>query len=256
MKFSLKGAIGFSRALIFSLLTTFVTLNANAGLYSMATGDEVTDLALTNDLVLDVAGDLQTGLLMGAYNVNVGRDVWDLRFVDGTFAQIFGDEAGLDRTNVNQGRLFSEQLGRQVLGNLLSGVTVFNYNPSRINGCELSDITDRDRQCLLFTPYAYDEATETALLAGVINDIQNINFFKVLVTESPVNANDDLSIAINAWANRVFVEWARASTGEFRVTNTPNVPGTPVSEPQSIGFLALFLLLFWNALRRRNEFSF
>lgn len=84
-------------------------------------------------VILDVNG---SGILTGAQNVDVNGTLYDVQFVDGTCAALFGGCTSASNFAFNSfadAQAAAQALGAQVLIN--QGSYQFDSNPSLVNGC-------------------------------------------------------------------------------------------------------------------------
>tara|TARA_R110002096_G_scaffold201398_4_gene386017 strand:- start:165 stop:770 length:606 start_codon:yes stop_codon:yes gene_type:complete len=171
-----------------------------------------------------------TGRLIGAFGVAVGDDLYDVRFREGTFADVFGQPAGdiMSFTLANQ---LSQALLAQVLVNSIEGN--FDSDPERTLGCE------SDFLCGILSPV---RRTPNPPGDDIVVGTRTLNF-------DPLSGNPD--------TQQSFTLDVTESTEDFTFTNdqvwaewSPSAAVT-VPIPAALPLLASALLACAGCRRRR-----
>lgn len=181
-------------------------------------------------LLLDVDAN---GELLGARNVQIGDKYYDVSFVDGTCAGVFGacDQAHFFFKTDTDAQAAAQALLDQVLLDGPDGD--FDSQPELTRGCEMEP---NNRACIAATPHGIGSGkggSATVLYSGASNSAPLPGYFEGIASGSFVL--DDLTVAtIYVWAR-----WSDAVD-----------PPRDLPEPASLGITALALAAL--ALRRRQ----
>jgi len=147
-------------------------------------------LAETLAATLDIDQD---GLLIGATDVNVDGTLFELRFRDGTFFDIFTDASGLDATTATKAEAFSHALLDQVFLDTEDGL--FDTDPELTFGCP-NTLT-----CIVFTPFSVDGNSVMSITAFNRTEVTLLDEVRELPADS--NGDGDFSQA-TTW---VYADW-------------------------------------------------
>jgi hypothetical protein len=148
---------------------------------------------------------VQSGVLVGASNVDVGGALYNVSFVDGTCVDLFDgcDEVSdftfrseIDATNASQALL------DQVFVDVAAGL--FDANPPLTSGCE-NQFTGFN--CIATTPYGLHPTSAPArLVVAAVNRVGPGNGFGLAPQDDTIDSRDfhrldDFTVTLNAvWA--------------------------------------------------------
>lgn len=232
-------------ALLF--LTVFLfTQSASAILIDASVGIEITDLSSTDRVVLEVDGTGLEQRLLGAYNVEISGQLWDVRFVDGTVGNIYNNGADIDTPAVFLALSFAEAIGEQVLRDSSSIFKFFNFFPQNVNGCGVG-INPFSSFCDIIVPYRYQSQEDAYLAVSLRNDvsldISNIDLNTLI--DANVDTSNDSAVTLT--------EWATSFSKEFRITPpvTPTTPTGSVPEPSVLMLMLVGLLVLFRDARKK-----
>ncbi len=231
---------------LFFLISCVFSNLASAILIDARFGIEVTDLSSTDNVILEVEGTGTGQRLMGAYNVEVLGQLWDVRFVDGKAGDIFNDGADLDIFGVFTALTFAEAIGEQVIRDVSSIFKFFNLFPQNINGCGPT-INPFASFCDILVPYRYLASSDAFLAASIRND------FSLDITNTDLNTLLDADVNTSSDSSVVLTEWASVFSREFRMVSNPVPPGTPTDPTSSIPEPSAALLLIGLVLLGRRK---
>lgn len=168
------------------------------------------------------------GQLIGANNILIFGDLFDVRFLDGTFTDIFGDASGLDATTPQHGLAFSTALAEQVFN---SNNLAYDEDSGKTLGCSNS----WRAYCYIYTPWN-----------DIVGQQLSVSYFLNLneATYNRLNQFDSVGhTATGRWVNTssysfthgdyVYADWSASLTG-----NSTSIP-----EPPSILLLLAALLI-------------
>lgn len=170
--------------------------------------------------------DIRAGQLHGAINVDVGGTFYDVEFLDGTCASIFG---GCDSASdfVFQSLASATLAAQSILDLLLqdSVLGLFDNDPALSFGCSST-------QCNLDTPYAVEsENSSFRVFFAAATNFED-SFGSDRVTQSDYSNLLD----ITGFSHRVFAKWTLSDTQGGNGSMS-------VSEPSQIGLILLLLLI-------------
>jgi hypothetical protein len=218
-----------NRFLLFIMACLSITVGqANAGLIPTGVGN----------VLLDVDTSGAEPSLLGARNIDVfgTGELYDVRFVNGLFPDVFVDESGLDATDEATATAFAQSLLNFVLIDLPVGN--FDSIAPLTFGCE----SNFNFGCRIIIPFSFRLFNPNAPFLGNVVDIFS-------AFNDPLDGGDSVSgfgfrfsgFGTTFIENEVFADFSLSSS-----TPTQNVP-----EPPIIVLLVLGLVCFWSMNRRR-----
>lgn len=147
-----------------------------ASLVRLSDGGAVADLSEETSTVWEIGEGALIGQLLAAYNVNVSGTLYDVKFVDTNFTDVFGNAANLDASNFAEASSFSQALLDFVLldqwGNL------FDTDTTATNGCTITT------RCYIHTPYEVVQQGTVFNTGQAANEAVNtIGTFQFLVSK-------------------------------------------------------------------------
>lgn len=185
------------------------------------------------NVLLDVNSN---GILVGAKNVLVGGELYDVVFESGSYTQIFVDETGLDADESGKAQQFSFALLDQVLINTAS--LVFDSNPAKIFGC--SGVTD----CEVLTPYLLGPSS---VIVAKANNSNN-------EARDRVTTNENGALAPGGARPRPLPPGSILVSGQVYANWSPAVVANDIPEPSTLLIIiaGCAALIFRRKLMRIN----
>ncbi|GGD63017.1 PEP-CTERM sorting domain-containing protein [Lacimicrobium alkaliphilum] len=181
-------------------------------------------------LITDIAGNL-----LGATNVEVDGNLFDVAFEDGTCIDVFSgcdDNADFTFNTQSAAIAASWALVNQVF------IGIFDTDTTRTNGCE-----DIHNFCWAYTPYD-------------VNSVGQIEFHAA--TNGPeeyhdgvacCSTNDYIDLSLPYWDTATWAVWSVAGTDN----NPDNEQGTTIPEPATLILFSMGLMVL---VRRHSKSSF
>lgn len=161
--------------------------------------------------------------LLGARNVEINSQLYDVEFVDGIGAELFGENGALFQDDlVAQPSAFAQALLSQVF------IGIYDVEPGLTNGCSVHVVS-----CLTLMPYQVYGDDRRYRSIGVLNRNQASAFSDSLISSLSLWEHDDTSLLYDD------INYAVWSLSEITPT-VPDIVPTPeigVSEPGTIAFI-------------------
>lgn len=166
----------------------------------------------------------ESNQLVGAFNVSINDELWDVSFIDDSYVNIFA--GSLDANTQTDASLFSQALGDQVFVNLSS--YNFDSNASLTQGCDILD--NGFNYCNVYTPY----------------ELQNVGDGKVEVLSMGFlnkknNWQDEVIDSADGTAIYKFASLGKQKTAVY--ADWSKVVATEVPEPAGFAMFGLALAL-------------
>ena len=141
--------------------------------------------------------EIENGQLVGASGIEVAGDMYDVRFVEGTFVDVFGSAAGIDATSYAHAVELSQALGTQVFNQHLGPEYVdFDLYPNLTFGIF-------SNTAAILIPFAV-----------VGTEARNVDFRNVMVDfydQTSLNYRDILFDTTYS-ASTVYADWTKVSS--------------------------------------------
>lgn len=172
--------------------------------------------------ILQIDGD---GELVGAKEILIGGELFDVSFVDGSFVDIFGDSSGLDATSASDAVTFSTALADQIFNDTNS---VYDLDSGKTLGCHNS----WRPWCYIYTPFA--DIIGLQLSVGYFRNRSGANNDDDAVGTTATNRNLSTATFFPA-GDYVYADWSAS------LTSTPSPTGA-IPEPPAFILFGLGLL--------------